>query len=41
MSDQGIIKEYRRIKEITKLSSQDFITIEYESGERKVIKRKK
>lgn len=34
------LKPSEHIKQILKLPSQDFIIIEYESGERKVLKRK-
>ncbi len=40
MKNQGIIKQKERIKEILKLPSQDFITVEYMSGERKVLELK-
>ncbi len=38
--DQGTLTHKEHIKQILKLPSQDFITIEYMSGERKVLTKK-
>ena len=41
METSKVIKPSQHIKEILKLPSQDFMIVEYESGERKAFTRKK